>query len=126
MPGIINFAQSLRFYQNHRIEEKSTEIHNLRKASILAEFYLFHKLLQAGMTPHPDKTEFLPLCQDYATRYSATSAMVYDLKPYFVYFDSEMRETIVEKIHKQSTDYHDLIGQEADEEIQKLMKQRYY
>ena len=78
-------------YQDFEIDtNKTSEAHNLRKASILAQLYLAHRLVIAGIqydTENYSKNVFHQICAVYALRYLHLSSTVYDLKGYFVYLD---------------------------------------
>ena len=85
--------RSLVFYHDFELDSnKSTEAHNLRKASILATLYLMHRLKLAGIkydTDNPSLNVFSGLSIIYARRYLQLSSVVYDLKGYFPYLSTE-------------------------------------
>lgn len=85
--------RSLIFYQDFEAEtNKSTEAHNLRKASILSQLYLMHRMVLAGVKYDPENTPkniFTDICLNYTKRYIQLSSVVYDLKGYFPYLSSD-------------------------------------
>lgn len=89
--SVKNLWSSLMYYQDYELEtNKSTEAHNLRKASILSQLYLMHRLVLAGIKyKHQDASNnvFSEVATIYTKRYLLLSSLVYDLKGYFPYFD---------------------------------------
>lgn len=87
--SVRNLWRSLVFYQDFELDtNKSTEAHNLRKASMLASLYLMHRLKLAGVKydcDSPSRNVFSEACVIYAKRYLQLSSLVYDLKGYFPY-----------------------------------------
>jgi hypothetical protein len=97
LESVKNLWTSLIYFQNFELEtNKSTEAHNLRKASILSQLYLMHKLVLAGINyKHQEvaKNVFSEVAMVYARRYLLLSSLVYDLKGYFPYFNSDFMKT---------------------------------
>lgn len=95
--SVKNLWSSLIYYQDYKLEtDKSTEAHNLRKASILSQLYLMHRLILAGIKyRHQDasKNVFVEVATIYAKRYLILSSLVYDLKGYFPYFNMDFIKT---------------------------------
>jgi len=64
-----NLVESLKFYSEYHLENKSAEYHNLWKASILGLLYLYHKFLLYN--PEKDhKNVFYTNCVEYAKWYA--------------------------------------------------------
>jgi len=68
--SIENVYQSLHFYSTFHPENKSTEYHNLRKASMLGKLYLLHKLCLSNILGKPSKNTFYETCLSYAKQYA--------------------------------------------------------
>ncbi|CAI2376857.1 unnamed protein product [Moneuplotes crassus] len=122
--SIKNLWTSLIYYQDFELEEnKTTEAHNLRKASILSQLYLMHRLVLAGIKyehENSSKNVFGETSLIYAKRYLQLSSVVYDLKGYFPYFDSKF----VEPLDKIVTEEGKSLDPEADDF--KARKLRYH
>ena len=102
--SVKNLWRSLVFYHDFELDtNKSTEAHNLRKASILATLFLMHRLKLAGInydTENPSKNVFSELCVIYSRRYLQLSSVVYDLKGYFPYLTIEFLKPLEDEIGK--------------------------
>lgn len=108
--SVKNLWRSLVFYHDFELDtNKSTEAHNLRKASILATLFLMHRLKLAGInydTENPSKNVFSELCVIYSRRYLQLSSVVYDLKGYFPYLTIEFLKPLEDEIGKHSKYYN--------------------
>ena len=100
-----NLWRSLIYYQDFEIESnKSAEAHNLRKTSILAQLYLMHRLVLAGVKyehENSPKNVFSEISVIYAKRYLQLSSVVYDLKGYFPYLDEKFIEPLEKEIQEE-------------------------
>lgn len=74
-PSLECIYHSFSSFSNYELENKSTELHNLRKASILGCLYTLHKLSFKFST----ESEIIAIASDYCLWYLSISAMVYDL-----------------------------------------------
>lgn len=110
-------------YQDFEIDtNKTSEAHNLRKASILAQLYLAHRLVIAGInydTEKYSKNLFHEISAVYAVRYLHLSSTVYDLKGYFVYLDLSFIDSFTNHID-------DLRSKMELDESNKTVVSRYY
>ena len=84
LESVKNLWRSLVFYQDFELENKTAEAHNLRKASVLSQLYLIHKM-KFGETVAKDHEVFAEISLLYAKRYLHLSSLVYDLKGYMPY-----------------------------------------
>ena len=100
--SVKEFWRSLIFYQDFELtENKTTEAHNLRKASILAQLYLMHRLVVAGVKyeyENSPRNIFSNICLVFAKRYLQLSSVVYDLKGYFPYLDEKFYESLEKEV----------------------------
>ena len=100
---IKNFAKSLVHYSTFNLDSKTTESHNIRKSSILSLLYLFHKLrLNGSSIDLTKRSNFLDLCLSYAKKYASVTSMIFDLKPYFVYFNNADKDEFISALKEVS------------------------
>mmetsp|Transcript_28488 Transcript_28488/g.27460 ORF Transcript_28488/g.27460 Transcript_28488/m.27460 type:complete len:198 (-) Transcript_28488:1026-1619(-) len=91
------------------MEDKSTNYHNCRKASLLSQLFIFHKLLThhgsfqenaAGIlksAENPVSSVFL----EFARRYIESNSAYYDLLPFTPLLNRDARELVVQKLEEE-------------------------